>query len=664
MPALLHKLFPIHLAPLPTASGSGRLASFGQKLLAILVSKQVLVGASLTVSLLAVSYLAFSFWPRTVNFSYSSSNCFTNPLLLPGLASKQSGPSFEAKPVASLSVAGRALYSHTTCLTPTAMPKEKTTETFQFGNAVIKKNLRVTTGALPTLANKTNLTKPVSIKDPLAFTLNRPDRVFTYHLAVNNKTIACPANGTTVACDLAQLELAQSATYQFELQRTFKGNPAGTVLTQSITTVEAVQVVSASVAPNQTLYDVPTGLTLTLNKPITEHMGVRLELVAGDTRRTMPITVKAEGQTLSVTFDEPLPRNNLFALSIDDLRAADGGYLPSPYLLPFFTSGGPKVLSINIGSYKVSTSPSIVLTFDSPVSTSQAIGNFIGLQAAGSAIAASVTVQNNRVTITPATSFGRCTPLTVTVKDGLQSIYGISGGSAWHFNSRTICQVVFGIGTSVQGRGITAYRFGSGASTVLYVGGTHGDEKSSVHLLNSWIDQLEANPGAIPAGRTIVVIPNLNPDGYAANRRTNAHNVDLNRNFPASNWKQSVTMPDGSVNPNGGGSAPLSEPESAALASYAQSLNLRAVLTYHATAGLVIPNGAGDSSALAKTYDSKSNVYYSTGGGAVFQYDVTGAFEDWLYESLGIPALVIELWTMNSNEYWSHSIAMWHMGQL
>lgn len=639
------------------------MGDLGSKLVQILTSKRFVVISASALSALLVGYIAFSLWPRTVSFSYSETNCFTNPVLLPNLASKRGGENFRVTPVTSFTIAGYPVYAHELCVSPTQPPAEKSAQSLQFGNALLKKNLRVTTGALPALASRTPLEKPVSVKDPLVFTLNRPDRVFAYQLAMGDKTVDCPAQGSAVSCDVAKLELAQSATYNLTLKRTFNGQPAGTVLEQAVTTVEAVHVVAASIAPNQTIYDVPTGVTLTLNKPASEHMGVRLELVAGDTRRTLQATVTLEGQTVRVQFSEPLPRNNLFALSIDDLRSTDGGYLPTPYLLPFFTSGGPKVLGVNIGSYKVSTAPSIVLTFDSPV-LGQDVASFVSLLANGSPVAASVSVQSNRVTITPAAAFPRCTPLTVVVKDGLKSAHGISGGSAWQYRSRVICQVTFGIGTSVQGRSITAYRFGSGASTVLYVGGTHGDEKSSVYLLNTWIDQLEANPGAIPAGRTIVVIPNLNPDGFAATRRTNAHNVDLNRNFPASNWKQGVTMPDGSFNPNGGGSAPLSEPESAALASYVQSLNLRAVLTYHATAGLVIPNGAGDSTALAKTYDSKSNVYYSTGGGAVFQYDVTGAFEDWLYESLGIPALVIELWTNTANEYWSHSIAMWHMGQL
>ena len=39
-------------------------------------------------------------------------------------------------------------------------------------------------------------------------------------------------------------------------------------------------------------------------------------------------------------------------------------------------------------------------------------------------------------------------------------------------------------------------------------------------------------------------VPNLNPDGYEMNRRGNADNVDLNRNFPM---------------PGGGGQAPAPE---------------------------------------------------------------------------------------------------------
>src|SRR4030095_16676652 len=191
-------------------------------------------------------------------------------------------------------------------------------------------------------------------------------------------------------------------------------------------------------------------------------------------------------------------------------------------------------------------------------------------------------VQGATVTIRPVSALPRCTGFTVRVLDGLQNSFGIAGGSAWQFGSRTICQSVFSIGTSVRGRSITAYSFGSGPSKIILVGTTHAHEPSAITLMNRWVDYLEGNAHRIPANRTIIVIPNLNPDGYAAGSRTNARSVDLNRNFPANNWKAGVTMPDKSFNPTGGGTAPLSEPESSAIASYVLNQSPRLVLTYHA----------------------------------------------------------------------------------
>src|SRR6185369_8946511 len=121
----------------------------------------------------------------------------------------------------------------------------------------------------------------------------------------------------------------------------------------------------------------------------------------------------------------------------------------------------------------------------------------------------------------PLAALPRCLTFTVKVADSLQNSAGVSGGSAWEFKSRTICQVVSNIGTSVEGRAITSYRFGTGPSKILFVGNMHGNEKSSAYTLNSWIDYLESHYDQIPANRTIIVVPDLNPDGFVANRRTN-----------------------------------------------------------------------------------------------------------------------------------------------
>jgi len=69
---------------------------------------------------------------------------------------------------------------------------------------------------------------------------------------------------------------------------------------------------------------------------------------------------------------------------------------------------------------------------------------------------------------------------------------------------------------------------------VLVLGGMHGDELSSSALVFHWIGQA----GDTAAGLDWRFVPALNPDGLLLPRptRTNAHGVDLNRNFPTPNW--------------------------------------------------------------------------------------------------------------------------------
>lgn len=631
-----------------------------------LIARNVRLAVGIGMALISVGYAISFFWPRTLNFSYAGNNCFTNPLLLPRLISKNKSHTYSAKPGASFSVAGYPIYSQTTCITPTRPPKENTHEVINFGiTGLLKKNIKVSSKAFPTLASRVILEKPISTQDPLFIKLDSADRFFEYRLLANNKSLECSNQHSSVKCDVTKLNLAQSAKYDFTLERTFDEKPVGAVFKHALTTVETVQIIASSIAADQTIYDVPTEITFTLNRSVISMENAHLFLVSGDTRQEVAASASLNDKTISIRLAQPLARSASFVFSVDDIKAADGGFLSTPYSLAFKTSGGPKVMGISIGSYKVSPSGSILITFDSPVATQQTLGDFIKLEAGGTFASATISSQNNTVTIKPLSTLPRCTSLTVKVLDGLQNNFGILGGSAWQYKSRTICQTVFSIGTSVQGRSINAYSFGSGASKIIFVGTTHGDEKSSTYLLNSWIDYLEAN-GNIPAHRTVVVIPNINPDGYALNRRTNAHNVDLNRNFPANDWKSGVTMPDQTYNANGGGSAPLSEPESSAIANYILGQNPRLVLTYHAVAGIVNPNESGDSVALAQTYDQKSNVNFASNGATsgIFHYDTTGSFEAWLHDKHDIPALLIELWTKSGNEFSKHQNAMWAMVQL
>ncbi len=73
---------------------------------------------------------------------------------------------------------------------------------------------------------------------------------------------------------------------------------------------------------------------------------------------------------------------------------------------------------------------------------------------------------------------------------------------------------------------------------VLLMGGIHGDEYSSVSLMFRWMEQLNRYHSGLFHWQ---VIPLLNPDGLfkqPSATRQNSNGVDLNRNFPTSDWGQ------------------------------------------------------------------------------------------------------------------------------
>jgi protein MpaA len=83
------------------------------------------------------------------------------------------------------------------------------------------------------------------------------------------------------------------------------------------------------------------------------------------------------------------------------------------------------------------------------------------------------------------------------------------------------------LGRSVLGRPIEATELGDPRSPValLLVGCIHGNEDAGLAVARDLA-------GGAQAGPHMWVVDNLNPDGFAARTRQNAHGVDLNRNFP------------------------------------------------------------------------------------------------------------------------------------
>lgn len=79
------------------------------------------------------------------------------------------------------------------------------------------------------------------------------------------------------------------------------------------------------------------------------------------------------------------------------------------------------------------------------------------------------------------------------------------------------------IGRSAQGRDIYAEHWGPTAGRqVLVIGQTHGDECSPAFF----VEQVRLKD---PVGYGIWLIPTLNPDGSIAHTRSNANNVNINR---------------------------------------------------------------------------------------------------------------------------------------
>lgn len=620
------------------------------------------VGTILSVAVLA--YGLVFLWPQSITFSYSQPNCLTNPTFFPGLIKTQQSPAYDATLTDTISIGAFTLYSNKTCVTPHHPPQKGKTESITlaaFGNTIVKKTIKVTAAAPPEVKMHTALKKPIATKHRLNFNLSEDDHTYTYRLAANNQTADCPKKDNWISCKTEALQLAQSTTYEFQLQRMFKNTPTETIFTQKLPTVEAIKVKDSSIEPGEKIFGKPTEITLTLNKTARSFGDIKLKRIIGDTKEDVPVTTRAEADKLVVSFTKELPRSAQLELHIGSIDAADKAYLATPYVVSFTTSGGPKVVGINIGGSAVPVGHSLTLTFDSNPAAGQNLAQFAKVEVGGTAVAANYNLRGRTLTITPRAPLPRCSAFSVRVLDGLHNEAGVSGGSDWRFNSRTLCQEVFSIGRSVQGRGITGYRFGNGPSKIIFIGAMHGNEKSATATLTSFINDLEANHHRIPAHRTIIVIPNLNPDGYAANSRTNANNVDLNRNFPAHNWKSGVTMPGGAYLENGGGSEPMSEPESKAIANFVTSQSPRLVISYHSVGGMAIANEKGDSLELAGAYGRKMG-YWVMGNESshAFDYDTTGSFEDWMAERYGFPAILIELTTRASNEFSARQKeAMW-----
>ena len=163
------------------------------------------------------------------------------------------------------------------------------------------------------------------------------------------------------------------------------------------------------------------------------------------------------------------------------------------------------------------------------------------------------------------------------------------------------------IGRSVEGREIIAEITGGRGPAYLIFGVIHGNEPAGEPLLRTFLSHLKAHP-ELYAGHRLVVIPVLNPDGLLKKSRYNVRGVDLNRNFPAKNFKKSKRN----------GPYPSSEPETRALMKMIRQFRPVRILAVHAPLYCVNYDGPADklarSMAQASGYPLKPSIGYPTPG--------------------------------------------------
>lgn len=163
---------------------------------------------------------------------------------------------------------------------------------------------------------------------------------------------------------------------------------------------------------------------------------------------------------------------------------------------------------------------------------------------------------------------------------------------------------------------------------ILIIGGVHGDEPLGVllseHVL-AWLSQT-----AVSLSWHLITC--INPDGYLENQRTNGHGVDLNRNFPCSNWSPAFEKPRYFPGPHAN-----SEPEVQALVKLIDLVSPQLIIHCHSWEPCIVYTGElakKDSDRLARSsgYVSRPDIGYPT----------PGSLGEYGWKEKNIPVICIE----------------------
>jgi predicted deacylase len=235
-------------------------------------------------------------------------------------------------------------------------------------------------------------------------------------------------------------------------------------------------------------------------------------------------------------------------------------------------------------------------------------------------------------------------------------------------------------GTTVEGRSILAVRVAAPGRTpdvqrpqALVLGNIHGNEVIGSELGLDIVRELcaaEAEPAAQAlldlADVTVVAAINLDARArtvatlchgrWARAPRTNAHGVDLNRNFPFPQGARDVWHPLAGSRfpwmPWYRGTGAFSEPESQAVRTLAEALRPAAAVNLHSAGELFLypyayradaPRDRPAFVAMGRAFAAGQGRHPYTVKQSRAWYAILGDVDDWLYDAFGTLSVTIEL---------------------
>lgn len=181
------------------------------------------------------------------------------------------------------------------------------------------------------------------------------------------------------------------------------------------------------------------------------------------------------------------------------------------------------------------------------------------------------------------------------------------------------------LGRSVDGRGVVVERFGAQGPVVLLMHAIHGNEATAEQQAQRMRTRLLTSPELYEAVQ-VLFVSMVNPDGVVADTRYNAMGIDLNRNFPASNFEPTAVY----------GPSPASEPETQLIVQLVEQTDPAAIVTVHAPLDAI--NYDGPAEALAEAMSEASGVPIDQDIGFY-----PGSFGSYAGIDLQIPTVTLEL---------------------